>query len=56
MISLALLVCVVGLIIFLVVNKPERQKIATVGLVMFAVGLGAYLLGPGADILRGLFK
>jgi hypothetical protein len=46
-IYLSLLVCIVGLVVYLV-TKPEHAKPAEVGRLMFWVGLFVFLLQFGA--------
>lgn len=51
-IYLSLLICVVGGIVYLIVNAPQNQKIAELGRVMFAMGLLAFLLQYVPHLLK----
>jgi UPF0716 family protein affecting phage T7 exclusion len=51
-ISLCALVCIIGLIIYLAtIGKPSM-----IGLIMFAVGLGTFLLRFGGDAVKLLTR
>jgi hypothetical protein len=52
-IGLNVLVMIVGLLIYILTNKPESNKIAEIGRIMFAFALLALLLG-GDQIVRVL--
>lgn len=48
-IGISLLVCVIGLLMYLLA-KPEAAKVSAIGLAMFWVGLLTWLLGGGNQI------
>lgn len=48
MITLALLVCIIGCLLYLLLNQPEYSKLAELGRIMFAIGLLVVLRSMGA--------
>jgi len=53
-IALSLLVCILGLLIYLISNNPQLPKLSEVGRLMFFAGLLAFLLRFTADMLPHL--
>ena len=45
--NLALLICLVGLIVYVIFTRVSAPPVSEIGRIMFWVGLLAYLLGSG---------
>ena len=51
---IALLVCIVGLLLFLLLNAPEMSKLAEAGKIMFGVGLFIVLWPVASERVESL--